>query len=301
MKTWVKLYTEMLNDLKMSKLTLAERGLWCLLIAMAGQVDNRDADDQPTGLLGTRADIAWCLRLAPADMEPMLQTLMGCGLLTNHEDQVTVRNYAKRQAIPESSKHDATAARQRQWYANHKPNEVITPLCSQPNEIITPTPNEIEQNRAEQNRAEERESGSARTQAEPLKPQERPPPIVAFFDEFAFIPAPNGAHWKAICAAATDVDRWREAIRAWHLCGNSTRNVQGMLDWYTTGKRDNRVNRARDAPPSEAEQAAQRETEAAKLRAKSKAWLEQKAAEWEALENERQERDRKRAAAQPVG
>lgn len=245
MKTWVKLYTEMLNDPKMAGLSLAESGLWCLLIALAGQVDDRDADDQATGLLGSRVDVAWCLRRNLDELNPMLDHLVQCGLLTNHDDRVTVTNYAKRQCIPESSKHDSVSERQRQWYAKHKPNATLTPLCSDPNATLT----EPEQIREEQNREEKREGegaqntpARAQTQPEPLKPDERPSAIVAFFDEFAFIPAPKGTLWREICANVTDVDQWRAAIHAWHLCGNSTRNVAGMLDWYRTGRRDNRVN-----------------------------------------------------------
>jgi hypothetical protein len=70
------------------------------------------------------------------------------------------------------------------------------------------------------------------------------PAIMAFREVTKYTPAPNGEPWKAICDGV-DVDdkniqRWTEAITAWVNCGNSVRNVSGMLDWYDSGKRDNR-------------------------------------------------------------
>ncbi len=52
----------------------------------------------------------------------------------------------------------------------------------------------------------------------------------------------------AIVRTVTDrpeaVQRWRGAIEAWLLCDNKATNVQGMLDWFQTGKRDNRTRPA---------------------------------------------------------
>ena len=152
MKTWVKLYTEMLNDPKMARLTWSERGLWCSLIALAGQIDDRDANDQPTGALGSKADIAWLLRSGLSELEPMFDNLVSCELLVTDGDQLTVRNYSKRQAIPESSQHDAVTERQRQWYAKHKPNSDLTPLGCEPNSNLT----EPEKIREDKKREEEK-------------------------------------------------------------------------------------------------------------------------------------------------
>jgi len=44
---------------------------------------------------------------------------------------------------------------------------------------------------------------------------------------------------------------WQDAVQAWVLSGNNKRNISGMLDWYRSGKRDNRG--ARNRKPQEAD------------------------------------------------
>lgn len=236
MKTWVKLYTEMLNDPKMAGLTWAERGLWCSLIALAGQIDDRDEDDQATGLLGTRIDVAWCVRSDPAELYPMFDKLASRGLLTEAGDRLTIRNYAKRQAIPDSAKHDAVTERVRQWRA--KRNASVTPLAQGCNASVTePEQNREEQNRVDKSRADE--SRLARAQNTPPQPDPRPPPLKIYSELTGIFPNPDSPQRQAILDTVgitpDDLERWRYAIKAWLLCDYKRTNVSGILRWYTDG------------------------------------------------------------------
>lgn len=84
MKTWVKLYTEILDDPEFSsKLTLEHCGVWGLLLALAGKLDKRDQDGNETGELDTLENIAWYLRCEVDTLKRTVPELVEIGLLTN--------------------------------------------------------------------------------------------------------------------------------------------------------------------------------------------------------------------------
>ena len=64
MKTWVKLYTEIIDDPDQGTLTLAQRGIWSLFLALAGKIDDRDDAWNETGRLDTVERVAWMLRVS---------------------------------------------------------------------------------------------------------------------------------------------------------------------------------------------------------------------------------------------
>lgn len=87
------------------------------------------------------------------------------------------------------------------------------------------------------------------------KPRNADHPAIDVFAELTGKRPRRGSLQRdAITRTVTDnpqaVERWREAVAAWLLTDNKSTNVKGMLDWFATGKRD---NRARPAEPSKAQ------------------------------------------------
>ena len=72
----------------------------------------------------------------------------------------------------------------------------------------------------------------------------RPPAVQLYSEMTRIYYPPDSLQWQAIDATVDGnpqaLERWRETVAAWINCGNSSRNVQGMLDWFKSGKRDNR-------------------------------------------------------------
>ena len=69
MKSWVKLWTDILRDPKMGELPLETWGLWCKLLALAGGLDHRDNEGNETGQLDSAEHVCWHLRLDTQDFE----------------------------------------------------------------------------------------------------------------------------------------------------------------------------------------------------------------------------------------
>jgi phage replication O-like protein O len=70
------------------------------------------------------------------------------------------------------------------------------------------------------------------------------PAIDAYAELTGKRPRKHSLQYDTIVETVTDnpakVELWKEAIRAWLLCDNKPTNVAGILDWFRTGKRDNR-------------------------------------------------------------
>jgi DNA-binding Lrp family transcriptional regulator len=84
-----------------------------------------------------------------------------------------------------------------------------------------------------------RESGGQKTPA-------RPPdmiPVQKILVEETGKSRLNKAQIKVIQdTVGTDppaLERWRESVRAWNMCGNKPTDATGMLDWFRSGKRSN--------------------------------------------------------------
>ena len=115
---------------------------------------------------------------------------------------------------------------------------------------------------------------SARTLYKPFKPLKnkrvgetpRPPSVDNRREHPAIVAIrevaeryPNKTLWDPIIARlgeTPDVARLRETYVAWIGCGNNKLGYLGVLDWYETGKRDNRVStngNGAHAPPRDAD------------------------------------------------
>ena len=90
MKTWIKMYPEMLHDRKMRKLTEREQLVFMKLLLLAGQEDKN-------GVLPADEDIALELYMKVTDVKKSLKTLIDAGLLTDRNGVTVVTNFEKRQ------------------------------------------------------------------------------------------------------------------------------------------------------------------------------------------------------------
>jgi len=112
MKTWVKVYTEINRDPDMGTLSWAQRGIWTALLALAGEIDDRDDDEQETGKLDTLERIAWSIRCDAAELDEAVIQFEARGMIFVESDgTMHLPNYPKRQGRPPSSRPTAVAER----------------------------------------------------------------------------------------------------------------------------------------------------------------------------------------------
>lgn len=112
MKAWVKLYTEIIEDPDQGTLTLAQRGIWSMLLALAGRIDDRDAEGQETGRLDTPARVAWMLRCSESELAGALPAFEERGMVHLVDGVLHLTHYPQRQA-PISSTERVRQFRQR--------------------------------------------------------------------------------------------------------------------------------------------------------------------------------------------
>lgn len=114
MKPWVKLYTEINRDADMGMLTWAQRGIWSALLALAGDIDARDAEEHETGQLDTEARVAWMIRCEASELRAALAEFARLGMVEDRDGILYLPNYGKRQAKPPSQERPAARDRQRE-------------------------------------------------------------------------------------------------------------------------------------------------------------------------------------------
>ncbi len=112
---WVKLHTAIVDDPRIGRLGWAEKGVWVMLLALAGKLAHRDAEGSLTGRLDTLDNVAWYLRTNEADLLPAIEALVRAGLLVVDEDGVLyLSSFAERQAP------DSPAERMRRYRARRR-------------------------------------------------------------------------------------------------------------------------------------------------------------------------------------
>jgi hypothetical protein len=102
MKTWVKLYTEINHDPAVGRLTWAQRGLLSALLALAGEIDHRDAAGHETGALDTVANTAWRLRCSQEELRELMGAWGEGSHLVEREGVLVLVGYPERQRRPHS-------------------------------------------------------------------------------------------------------------------------------------------------------------------------------------------------------
>ncbi len=129
MRYWIKLYTEILHDPKMGRLTDRQFRTCINLFALAGELD---AD----GTLPPEADIAWKLRKTDTELRDDLNALAAVSIITDAGDGWHIRQWESRQAKAPS----AAPANVRQRVTEHRQrarNEGVTTLQATCNEGVT--------------------------------------------------------------------------------------------------------------------------------------------------------------------
>lgn len=110
MKTWVKLYTEIINDPKMIRMTWAQRGIWDALLALAGQVDEQD-ENGPTGCVGSAQDAALMIRCNDNEFAEAVSAFAERGMIEEHDGILYLSRFAERQSRAPSSQREAVTER----------------------------------------------------------------------------------------------------------------------------------------------------------------------------------------------
>ena len=105
MRTWIKLYTEILNDPKMGRLSDSEYRTCINLFLLAGHIDH-------DGELGNTAEVAWALRMSEEVVERDMLGLSALGIVTRRLDGAWyVTKYADRQSRAPSAEPGAVRER----------------------------------------------------------------------------------------------------------------------------------------------------------------------------------------------
>lgn len=119
MKLWVKLFTEITRDPTMGKLTLAQKGIWMLLLALAGEIDHRDPYDESveTGRIDTIEGTAYRIRVDEDELREALQVMISLGMVHIEDDTVIISHYGERQTRPPSAQREAVLERVRRHRA----------------------------------------------------------------------------------------------------------------------------------------------------------------------------------------
>ena len=141
MKTWVKLKTKINHDPEIGTLSWAHRGIWSALLALAGEIDDRDGDDRETGRLDTPENTAWRIRCDWAEFQAALAEFTNRdGWMDDRDGILYITKYRKAQERPPSASHKAVAARVQRSRARkaQASNDGVTTLP----EAVTPPESE---------------------------------------------------------------------------------------------------------------------------------------------------------------
>lgn len=112
---WIKLWLESLDDPKLTKLSLAERGAWWGLLSLAGKC-NAGGKLETGGEALDMNDIADALHIRTPEeiqaLHSMVSKLLQRGALSQNENHIlTIVHWGDRQKVPKSSTPEAIADR----------------------------------------------------------------------------------------------------------------------------------------------------------------------------------------------
>ena len=120
---WMKMWLEALDDPKLTRLSLAERGAWWGILKLAGKCD-AGGKLMSGGQALDMDEIADALHIKTSDdrqaLESMIAKMEKRGSLSWNDDVLTVVHYEERQRIPPSSRPEAVAERVRRHRERQK-------------------------------------------------------------------------------------------------------------------------------------------------------------------------------------
>lgn len=132
---WMKMWVEALDDPKLTRLSLAERGAWWGLLKLTHKCNANGK--LVSGGVGLDIDeIAEALHIKTSDdrqsLESMIAKMEKRGSLRWNDDILTVVHYEERQRIPPSSRPEAVAERVRLYRERQKKGEGKGPAPMDP-------------------------------------------------------------------------------------------------------------------------------------------------------------------------
>lgn len=134
---WLRLYTEVIDDLKLVDLSDKEFRHFIYLLCVAGENDKK-------GLIPFCVEkIAWRLRISKEGLEPTIEKLKGLGILSSNGQGVQFVNWGDRQFTSDDNARYVRAHRERKKDKNESLHETLPESLHERN-----------QNRTEQNRTD---------------------------------------------------------------------------------------------------------------------------------------------------
>lgn len=118
MKTWIKLRTKINHDPEMGTLSWAQRGIWAALLALAGEIDDRDGEGRETGLLDTLVNTAWRIRADQAELNEAVAAFRERGWVAETDGRLCIIKYRVVQERAPSDSREAVAERVKRSRAN---------------------------------------------------------------------------------------------------------------------------------------------------------------------------------------
>lgn len=132
---WIKMWLESLDDPKLTRLSLAERGAWWGLLELAGKCDA--GGKILSGSVGLDMDeIADALHIKTGEdrqsLESMITKMEKRGSLKWNDDILVIVHWEERQRIPPSARPEAIADRVRRHRERRKKTEATEELAPSP-------------------------------------------------------------------------------------------------------------------------------------------------------------------------
>lgn len=245
MKSWVKLYTEINRDPKILTLNWQQRGIWAALLAMAGEIDERDEEGVETGALDTLEYTALRIRCDLPEFQDAVSSFQERGMLEIDEGVLFLAHYTERQARAPSSRREAVASRVRKHRA-------IQAEC---NEDVTSVKRAVTPSDSDSDPDTERESDpETRAPAQPEADYRPNPDAIRIFRQETS--AGISRTWRdriesEVGTDAADLEFWKKVIVAWLGCGWKPSNVKGMLEFYGRRQLPGTNGNGTPSPPSD--------------------------------------------------
>jgi hypothetical protein len=245
MRYWIKLYTEIISDPKMGRLSDRQFRTCINLFALAGEVDHE-------GALPPLADMAWHLRMSDETLSDDLQELANVGIVELDDDDCwRVRKWQDRQAKPPSAAPDKILQRVHEHRARQRNettaecNESVTNL----KQGVTPSEKRREEERREETEKSESDAeraaaltpGPTVAHASTTRTTAKPnPKLSAQVNLFAAVTGyfpPRPIHHMIDSAIAEDADQpfLRECYETWLARGYKRENIAWLTEWYASG------------------------------------------------------------------
>lgn len=250
MRYWIKLYTEILKDPKMGRLTDRQFRTCINLFALAGEYDQE-------GALPSVADMGWILRMNEAELLDNLNELASVGIVRCINDTWLVCKWQERQAKAPSAAPDKVLQRVHE-HRQRQRNEVVTTLHDEVKRVVTPpeTDTDIETDTDTETESERSATftpgpvvaRASVTRPVGLKPNSKLSPAVNTFAKVTGKFPPRGIHHliDAAFEARNDPDLLQRCYETWLARGYRPENIAWLQEWYVSGaipdKPGNRTN-----------------------------------------------------------